>query len=172
MDGRVVLLLNQNYEPLNVCSVRRAILLLLMGKVEILENGSGEIRTVSSIYPLPSVIRLVYLVRRPRPQRRLTHAEVFNRDKYTCQYCSRQTKDLTIDHIVPRYRGGEHTWENVVSACISCNRKKAGRTPSEAGMKLIGEPLPPPSSPFYIPYSCLQAHEEWGKFLTIWERGG
>ena len=170
MVDSAVLLLNQNYEPLNVCNVRRAIVLLLQEKVEILENGSGEIKTVSQSFPRPSVIRLVYMIKRPRPQRRLTKAEVFNRDLYTCQYCGRQTRELTLDHVVPRYRGGEHVWDNVVSACIPCNHRKAGRTPSEAGMLLIRDPVPPPATSFLIPYRYLQTHEEWQRFITIWER--
>src|SRR4030042_6104274 len=106
-----VLVLNQNYEPLNVCNVRRAVVLLDRGKAEVLENGRGVIHSASSTLPLPSVIRLVYLIRRPRPQLKLTRREVFTRDKYTCQYCGKQTRELTLDHVIPRHRGGKHTWE-------------------------------------------------------------
>ncbi len=169
MVNSPVLLLNQNYEPLNVCNVKRAIVLLYQGKAEVLENGLGEIRALSCSFPLPSVIRLVYLIKRPRHQRRLTRQEVFTRDKYTCQYCGRQTRELTLDHVIPRYRGGEHVWENVVSACIPCNRRKAGRTPSEAGMRLIRAPFRPPVAPFFIPYRYIQAHKEWHRFVPLWE---
>ena len=159
-----VLVLNQNYQPVNICRVRRAVVLLFRGKAEVLENGSGEIHSINYTFPLPSVIRLTYMVNRPRYQRKLTRIEVFSRDKYTCQYCGRETKELTLDHVIPRYRGGEHDWENVVSCCIPCNRRKAGRTPKEAGMKLIRQPFPPPSG-FYIPYQYFHTYEEWQKFI-------
>jgi len=163
-----VLVLNQNYEPLNICRVRRAVVLIYSGKAEMLENGTGFIHSSSQTFSIPSVIRLPYMVKRPRPKRKLTRAEIFNRDHYTCQYCGRETRQLTLDHVVPRYRGGEHTWENVVSACTSCNRRKAGRTPKEAGMKLINHPSPPHNNPsFYVPYHYEKARQEWQKYLPI-----
>ena len=162
-----VLVLNQNYQPLNICRVRRAIILLFRGKAEMLENGSGFIQSASYTCPVPSVIRLAYIIRRPRPQPKLTRFEVFHRDRYTCQYCDKEIRQLTIDHVIPRYRGGEHVWENVVSACIPCNRRKAGRTPSEAGMKLICQPSPPAVNFFsYLPYHRLQIRREWQKYLN------
>jgi 5-methylcytosine-specific restriction endonuclease McrA len=113
-----VLVLNQNYEPLNVCNATRAFNLIDRGKAEILEHGSGYLRSPSRQFPLPSVIRLIYLIRRPRPQMRLSRREVFNRDRYTCQYCGRRgQRDLTLDHVMPRHRGGRHTWDNLVTAC-------------------------------------------------------
>jgi 5-methylcytosine-specific restriction endonuclease McrA len=161
-----VLVLNQSYEPLNICRVRRAVVLLYHSKAEMLENGSGFIHSASFNFPLPSVIRLAYVVKRPRPVRKLTRFEVFNRDQYTCQYCGKETRQLTLDHVVPRYRGGEHTWENVVSACMACNRRKAGRTPEQAGMRLIRRPAPPhDNTSFYIPYHYRQSRAEWQKYL-------
>jgi 5-methylcytosine-specific restriction endonuclease McrA len=161
-----VLVLNQNYEPLNVCRVRRAVVLLDRGKAEMLENGSGFIHTTVRDFPVPSVIRLGYMIKRPRPQRKLTRLEIFHRDHFTCQYCGRQTSQLTLDHVIPRYRGGEHLWENVVSACIPCNRRKAGRTPNEAGMKLLHPPTPPHGDRFfYIPYRYRQSQSLWQKYL-------
>ena len=121
-----VLVLNQTYEPLNICRVRRAIVLLYRGKAEMLENGSGFIQSVSYTFPVPSVIRLAYWIKRPRPQPKLTRLEIFHRDRYTCQYCGKETRQLTLDHVIPRHQGGEHNWENVVSACVPCNRRKAG----------------------------------------------
>ena len=147
-----VLVLNQNYEPLNVCQVRRAVVLLYQRKAEMLENGTGFIHSASDIFSVPSVIRLAYMIKRPRPERKLTRFEIFNRDQYTCQYCGRETRQLTLDHVTPRHRGGQHTWENVVSACVPCNRRKAGKTPSEAGMRLPHHPTRPHSNIFfYIP---------------------
>jgi len=160
-----VLVLNQNYEPLNICRARRAVVLIYHGKAEMLENGSGFIHSANHIFDLPSVIRLAYIIRRPWRERKLTRLEVFNRDQHTCQYCDKETRQLTLDHVIPRHRGGQHTWENVVSACIFCNRHKAGRTHQEAGMRLTRHPTHPHSNtPFYIPYH-LQTQSEWQKYL-------
>ncbi len=161
-----VLVLNQSYEALNLCRTRRAVVLVFQGKAEVLEDSRGEIHSVTRTFPVPSVIRLVYMIKRPRPQRKLTKQEVFNRDKYTCQYCGCQTKELTIDHVIPRRRGGEHAWENVVSACKGCNRYKGGRTPEEAGMTLVQEPAAPRNSGFYIPYRYVDGYSEWTKYLA------
>ena len=160
-----VLVLNQSYEPLTICRARRAVVLIYRGKAEMLENGVGFIHTVKDIFPLPSVIRLAYMIRRPYRERKLTRLEVFNRDRYTCQYCAKETRQLTLDHVIPRYRGGQHTWENVVSACVPCNRRKAGRTPQEAGMRLICPPSYPRDRTFLIPYHYRENKNEWQKYL-------
>lgn len=161
-----VLVLNYSYEPLNICRVRRAVVLLYRGRAEILENDSGFIHSANHIFQVPSVIRLAYMIKRPRPKRKLTRFEVFHRDRYTCQYCGKETRQLTIDHVIPRYRDGKHTWENMVSACIPCNRRKAGKTPHEAGMKLMRPASPPQgNTSFYIPYHYLQARKDWQKYL-------
>ncbi len=162
-----VLVLNQSYEPLNICQVRRAVVLLYQNKAEMLENGSGFIHSANGEFPVPSVIRLAFMVRRPhRSGRKLSRLEVFRRDQYTCQYCDGKTRQLTLDHVVPRYRGGQHTWENVVSACVRCNRRKAGRTPQEAGMKLIRQPSQPRDNGlFYIPAHYPHIRSEWQKYL-------
>jgi 5-methylcytosine-specific restriction endonuclease McrA len=125
------------------------------------------VHTANREFPIPSVIRLPYLVKRPfRVVRKLTRVEVFNRDGRTCQYCGRQTRQLTLDHVIPRFRGGQHTWENVVSACVACNRKKAGRTPEEAGMKLRRTPTTPHINRYsYIPVQYLQARHEWERYF-------
>ena len=108
-----------------------------------LENDVGFIHSANQDFPVPSVIHLPYLIKRPfRAQKKLTRLEVFNRDRYTCQYCGKETRQLTIDHIIPRYRGRQHTWVNVVSACIACNRRKPDKATEEAGMKLR---RPPPT---------------------------
>lgn len=164
-----VLILNQNYEPLNICNARRAVVLLDRGKAEVLEHGEGIIRSPSITFSLPSVIRLVYLIKRPRPMRRLARREVFARDRYTCQYCGKQTKDLTIDHVIPRHRGGKHAWENLITACMDCNRRKAGRTLEEARMKPLREPKAPRTSAYYTIFEHLLARYEWRKFIPEWE---
>jgi 5-methylcytosine-specific restriction endonuclease McrA len=165
-----VLVLNQNYEPLNVCHPRRAFVLVERGKAEVLEHGRDSWRSATRVFPLPSVIRLIYLIKRPRPQMRLSRREVFNRDKYTCQYCGRRgQRDLTLDHVMPRHRGGRHTWDNLVTACKGCNHRKAGRTPHEAKMRLMKEPLQPRVNSYYVVYPYLDAEEGWRKFVPGWE---
>lgn len=164
-----VLVLNQNYDPINVCNGRRAFILLYRGKAEVLEPGSGLLRSASACFLLPSVIRLVYMVKRPRPQMRLTRREVFMRDRNTCQYCGRQGRELTLDHVFPRHRGGRHTWENLVAACKSCNHRKAGRTPEEARMRLANEPRRPHVGSYYIFYQYLDVQHGWRKFIPGWD---
>ncbi len=160
-----VLVLNENYLPLNICKVRRAVVLILIGKAEVVENGRGYFYSACGAFEIPSVIRLIYLIRRHLHPRKMTKLEIFNRDRYVCQYCGRETKELTLDHVMPRRREGAHTWENVVAACIPCNRRKAGRTPQEAGMPLLRQPKSPGNTGFYIPYNHLHSREEWHKYL-------
>lgn len=166
-----VLVLNQNYEPLNVCNEKRAIVLIDRGKAEVLEHGAGQIRTPSQNYLRPSVIRLVYLIKRPRPKARLTRREIFLRDNFTCQYCGVRGKDLTIDHVIPRHRGGKHTWDNLVSACRACNHRKGGKALEEAKMALRHPPAPPRVSTYYLLNQYLKSYTEWQKFIPEWELG-
>lgn len=164
MLNATVLVVNQNYEPLNICGVRRAVVLLDRGKAELLLNGRGALRTPSTTVPIPSVIRLVHMVKRPFMKRRLARREVFMRDNYTCLYCGKQSRDLTIDHVMPRHRNGLHTWDNVVSACIPCNHRKAGLTPAEAGMRLLREPRAPRANPYSL-FQHRALLDEWRPFL-------
>ena len=168
MNDGAVLLLNQNYEPLNVCNLRRAMVMILSGKAEILENGRGFIHSVSHAWPIPSVIRLGYMIRRPLPRVRLCRKEVFRRDNYTCQYCGRRTHSLTMDHVVPRHRGGDHVWENLISACPTCNRRKGGKTLEQARMHLLRPPFEPRPTGRYLFQAYLQQNGEWEKFLEGW----
>jgi 5-methylcytosine-specific restriction endonuclease McrA len=163
-----VLVLNANFEPVNVCDMRRAVGLLLAEKASLVVNGRGEISTISRSFPRPSVIRLQKMVSRPRPQLKLTRREVFRRDNYTCQYCGKKTSDLTIDHVIPRYQGGIHTWKNVVAACPACNHRKGGRSPEEANMHLLRQPGEPPSSARYVFGRHLAENAEWETFLSGW----
>ena len=159
-----VLVLNQNYQPLNVCNAKRAFVLISREKAELMISGQGLLRSVSTSFPLPSVIRLHHMVKRPLVQRRLSRRAVFYRDKFTCQYCHKQTRSLTVDHIIPRSRRGPHVWNNVVSACIPCNHHKAGLTPREANMKLIREPIEPRPDPYYI-FHYRTILDEWRQFI-------
>lgn len=162
-----VLVLNQSYEPLNICRVRRAVRLIYQNKAEMLENGAGHIHSADAEFAVPSVIRLAAMVKRPiRTETKLTRLEIFKRDHYICQYCGKETRQLTLDHVFPRYRGGPQTWENVVSACVPCNRHKAGRTPQEADMKLLKTPSKPRHNGlFYVPVNYPNARHEWQKYL-------
>ncbi len=163
-----VLVLNANYEPLNVCNMQRAIGLLLAGKARLLEDGRGWIHTSRTRYPKPSVIKLENMVRRPRPRVKLSKREIFRRDNYTCQYCGRQTHHLTIDHVIPRHRGGGHRWDNLVAACPACNRRKGGRTHTEAGMTLRHRPGEPQATASYLFDRHLPSNEIWKKYLDGW----
>ncbi len=163
-----VLVLNVNYEPLDVCTVRRAVGLLVGGKADLVLNGRGVIRTVQQVFEIPSVIRLVYMVKRPRLRVALNRQEIFRRDDYTCQYCGRRVAHPTIDHVVPRRLGGEDTWENLVTACAACNARKGGRTLAEAHMRLLRPPGPPPASALYRFRRYLATHAEWETFLQGW----
>lgn len=163
-----VLLLNANFEPLNVCTTRRAIGMLLQGKAKMLLNGRGLIHTVRRTYPRPSVIRLGYMVKRPRPRVRLSKREVFRRDGHTCQYCGSKSGRLTLDHVIPRHRGGQHEWENLVTACPSCNLRKGGRLLVEAHMQLLRPPVEPRSSAEYLYGAHLSDNQEWRQFLAGW----
>jgi len=166
-----VLLLNNNYEPLNVCSMVRAVSLMAKGKVEVLHRNGHVVRTGTAEFSAPSVIRLRYYVRRPLPKLRLCRQSVLARDDYTCQYCGVKAKDLTIDHVIPRVMGGKHTWDNVVACCRKCNLKKGDKLPERAGMKLMRQP----GRPRYVPYISLQHYlrghrnEDWMRYLPVFE---
>jgi 5-methylcytosine-specific restriction endonuclease McrA len=166
-----VLVLNSNYEPLNVCNIRRAIVLVLNGKAEVLEEYDLMIGTSSSLYDAPSVIRLVYMIKRPYPRVKLCRRELFIRDEFTCQYCGVQTRDLTVDHIIPRSKNGPHTWENLVSACRQCNHRKGGKTIEEARLKLRTTPKEPRASRYYPIQRALNRNvtEDWLKFIPDYE---
>ncbi len=165
--NKSVLVLNQNYEPLNVCNVRRAFVLVFSAKAEILETHDATIATAQDVFPYPSVIRLICLIRAPRARIKLTRREVFLRDGYTCQYCGRRTNDLTLDHVIPRHRGGPHTWENLTSACRACNHRKGGKSVQEARMSLRRQPFEPSPGRYYVIERRLDQHihEAWFKFL-------
>lgn len=163
-----VLVLNANFEPLNICTTRRAIGLVFGGKANLVLNGRGIIRTVSRSYPRPSIIRLDKMIKRPRPRIRLTKREVLRRDDYTCQYCGRNLPYLTIDHVLPRRLGGQHSWENLVAACPPCNHLKGGRTIKQARMHLLRSPKEPPSSAIYLFARHLNENEDWVPFIEGW----
>ena len=163
-----VLVLNANFEPINVCDTRRAIGLVLTDKASLVLNGRGEIKTVSHAFPRPSIIRLAHMVHRPRPRVKLTKREILRRDDYTCQYCGQRVSNLTIDHVMPRHLGGDHSWDNLVTACPPCNHRKGGRTIEQVQMRLLHLPDEPPTSAKYIFARHLRENEEWLPFIEGW----
>jgi 5-methylcytosine-specific restriction endonuclease McrA len=164
-----VLVLNQNYEPMNVCDIRRAFRLLGADKAELLANNHQVIHTPTLALEAPSVIRLVYLVKRPRPRVKLSRREVFARDRHTCQYCGKSSRDLTIDHVVPKHRGGKHEWENLVAACRACNHRKGSKTLGESRMHLLREPRAPRADVRYLfgSYLADERNDAWRTFLFL-----
>jgi 5-methylcytosine-specific restriction endonuclease McrA len=165
---RPVLLLNANYEPLNVCNTRRAVGLVMMDKAEIILNGRGVIRTPSTTFLRPSVIRLSYMIHRPRARIKLTKKEILRRDNYMCQYCGQRTHRLTIDHVKPRRLGGVHWWHNVVAACPACNHRKGGRTVNDAHMKLLRQPREPQATAAYLFGGYLENNQDWRVYIEGW----
>lgn len=168
--GRVnnaVLVLNQNYEPLNVCDVRRALVLIFGGKADVLEQHHYALHTSQRAYQAPSVIRLRAFVRRPRPKVKLNRREIFIRDNYTCQYCGEFGKDMTVDHVIPRCRGGQHNWTNVVTSCRSCNHRKGSKSVQDARMELRTIPREPRPGAYYTIERRLDLRRQpdWHKFL-------
>lgn len=163
-----VLVLNSNFEPINVCDFHRAVGLMLSEKATLILNGRGMIKTVHKDFPVPSVIRLSHMVHPPRPSVSLSRRELFRRDHYTCQYCGKTTPFLTLDHVIPKHLGGKHAWSNLVAACSSCNHRKGGRTLAEANMSLIHPPKEPPRSAAYIFARYLPENHEWKEFLEGW----
>jgi len=141
---RLTLVLNASYEPINIVSARRAITLVLRGAACVEEVSVYAVRTSRIAVPIPSVVRLRVYRRMPRQCRAVSRKNIMLRDRHTCQYCHVvfPRKALTLDHVIPRSRGGGNTWENLVACCYPCNNRKADRTPSEAGMPLARKPAP------------------------------
>lgn len=158
-----VLVLNASYEPLNITSWRRAVVLLLKGKAEQLEHNG---KYLYAEFPLPTVIRLRNYVSIPYKEIPLTRRNILERDRHTCQYCSYRGDRLTLDHIIPRSRGGMDTWENLVTACVPCNLKKGNRTPKEANMLLYSQPRRPYSSLYFeiAKHTQGERNQEWKKY--------
>lgn len=164
--GQRVLVLNASYEPLQLISIRRAVVLLIQDKAELVEAAEQRLRARGISFEVPLVIRLMRYIKIPRSLRLpCSRRGVIARDRETCQYCGAQPGrgHLTVDHILPRSRGGPTTWDNVVAACRECNHRKGGRTPEEAGMEL----LTVPRQPQYVAFALLgelERHDVWKKY--------
>ena len=162
-----VLVLNASYEPLNVCSVRRAHVLVWKGKAEVVEELPRRLHAASDTYPWPHVIRLVRYVRVPRALKRtISRRVLFARDGWQCVYCGTAGGRLTLDHVVPRSRGGESSWENVVTSCAPCNLRKGDRLLEEAAMTLPGPPRPP-APVLFIRLAAPEIPQRWLTYLGL-----
>ena len=163
--GRV-LVLNASYEPINVCTVRRAAVLVLKQRAEMVEHASSPLRAERMSMPRPVVIRLVTYVRIPRDahRRKITRRAVFARDRWTCQYCGHQRGSLTVDHVVPRSKGGGSGWDNIVTCCAPCNRRKGDRLPPQANMTLRRPPRAP-SSTVFVHVAAPTIPPAWERYL-------
>ena len=164
------LLLNATYEPLKVVHWQKAVTLWCQGKVEIVAVHDREVRAVSFSFKLPSVIRLLRYVRIKKrfDYVPFSRANIYARDGYSCQYCAKSfpTPELTFDHVVPVSQGGRKDWENIVTCCVSCNRRKGGRTPAEAAMRLVRTPKRPSSAPaLRITIGLRSAPDSWRDYL-------
>lgn len=159
-----VLVLNQDYQALSVCSVERALVLVVLRKAEMVESHAGRVlRSVRSRYPWPSVVRLKTYVRVPYRKVLLTRRNVLRRDGHRCQYCGAAER-LTIDHVLPKSRGGPDVWENLVAACVPCNNRKGNKTPDEAQMTLARSPFRP-SHVMYMRDFLGSDQDEWKPYL-------
>ena len=186
-----VLVLNRLWQAVNVCSAKRALILLFQGHAHVVvgdndgafqtfnfnqwqdfsiqQPHSESIRSVSFKIRVPRVILLVVFDRFPKKEVKFTRHNIFERDQNTCQYCGSafDRKDLNLDHVIPRDRGGPTTWENIVCSCISCNTRKANRTPQEAGLHLIRKPKRPKWRPFIQVNLGLHCHDSWKHFIDL-----
>ncbi|MCS7336622.1 MAG: HNH endonuclease [Verrucomicrobiae bacterium] len=186
-----VLVLNRLWQAVNICTVRRALILLFQGHAQVVmsgpdgsfrtydfkewrdfserDPGTEYVRTVSFRIRVPRIILLLVYDRVPKKEVKFTRHNIFERDKNTCQYCGRvfPRQDLNLDHVIPRDRGGPTTWENVVCSCLECNARKGNRTPQEAGMRLIRKPKRPKWRPFVQINFNLYQHDSWKHFIDL-----
>jgi len=162
-----VLVLNQNYEAMSICNVQRAIILLYLGKAELVASKNSQaICSVTQQIPFPTIVRLLIYIRVPYKKIVLSRKNILRRDAYKCQYCKRGDVPLTIDHIVPKSKGGDDSWENLVAACVKCNNKKGDRSPDEAKMKILKKPTKP-SHITFMKHFVGRIDEEWKPYLYM-----
>lgn len=176
MQGRVLLLNGSSWEPLAVISIARAINLVLSGKATVVEDTGKVLRTVSTTYPVPSVIALRRYINVPRRRAHWSRKGVLVRDSYTCIYCGVRPGDIlrgkvltktdfTVDHILPRSKGGRDNWSNTACACYGCNHRKGNRTPGDAGMKMRWEPKTPRTS--YLVIAVGSGPDAWRHYIEL-----
>ncbi len=162
------LVLSQGYEPIKIVSWQRAITLMFLGKVEVIHEYERDIKSTSLVIKIPAVVRLLAAIRRHKQPVKFSRVNIYGRDRYTCQFCGERKAiaELTYDHVVPRAQGGKTTWTNIVTACEMCNRKKANRTPEQAGMRLLAQPVQPKAMPaLVITVSKESMPDAWRDYL-------
>lgn len=162
-----VLVLNQSYEPISVCSAKKALLLLFLTKAEMVEKrASLAVRSIRETYAYPSVIRLSAYLRVPFKKVELSRKNILRRDGFHCMYCGDHHPPLTVDHIIPRSRGGADVWENLVCACVKCNNRKGSRTPEEAGIRLLTIPRKP-HHVLFLKHYAGRVDDTWRPYLFM-----
>jgi len=162
-----VLVLNQNYEAMSICNVQRAVILLYLGKAELIASKDSQaIISVSRKVPFPTIVRLLVYIMVPYKKIVLSRKNILRRDLYHCQYCGKSDVPLTIDHVIPKSKGGDDTWENLVAACVKCNNKKGDRSPEEARMTLKKRPTKP-SHITFMKHFVGRVNEEWKPYLYM-----
>ncbi len=164
--NRKVLVLNQGYEPLMVINAKRAIVLVIKEKVKMLEKYNESIRSVRASFDLPSVIRLNFYVHLRYKDIILNRRNILKRDNFTCQYCKKSTSPLTLDHVLPKNKGGSESWENLVAACTRCNTRKGDTLLKHLGMKLIKKPRKP-SKLFHLQTYVNKHQDNWKQYLFM-----
>lgn len=161
------MVLNQSYEPLSVCNIKKAIILVYLGKAELVQRDeSKKVRSVSKNYPWPSIIRINKYVNVPYKKVVLTRKNILRRDRYRCVYCGRGDILLTVDHIIPKAKGGDDSWENLVCACTKCNNRKGDRTPEEANLNILHQPFKP-SHIMFLKNIVGKLDERWKPYLYL-----
>jgi 5-methylcytosine-specific restriction endonuclease McrA len=167
MLNKHVLVLNQNYEPLSVCSVKRAVVMVLLERAEIIETLDGyKLRSSSRSIPVPSVVKLATFIRLPVKNVLLSRKNIIKRDGGSCQYCGQKASQMTVDHVIPKNKGGQDTWENLVAACGECNNRKGQRTPEQADMILQRKPRRPNHITFIQQFIGFNDYH-WKRYLFM-----
>jgi len=162
-----VLLLSHSYFPITVTSARRAVIMVYTGKAEIVETTGLVLRSVSMCYDIPSIIRLLMVVKVTHVWKmQLSKQNVIKRDRGVCQYCGSTEGSMTVDHVIPRTLGGNDGWDNLVCACAACNNKKGGRTPHQAGMQLLNTPRKPTIATFIMAHR-IPLNSDWHPYIMI-----
>ncbi|MCF7805417.1 MAG: HNH endonuclease [Candidatus Marinimicrobia bacterium] len=164
--NRQVLVLNQNYEPLQICNAKHAIVMLYLNRVELVESDGVMVHSVNDEFPLPTVVRVKRYINYRGYEVVLSRKNIMRRDEFKCQYCGKHDSQLTIDHVTPKRHGGKDTWENLVTACIRCNNTKGDNTPEQANMPLLKQP----KKPHYIQF--LKQHidepiQSWKPYIYL-----
>ena len=162
----VVLVLNANYSPMTICTAKRAISLYFLNKIDVLSNYNEKVHSPSTSLDLPSIIKIKTYIKNNSMAVEISRKNVLVRDNYTCQYCKKQSKALTVDHVVPKFRGGQDSWENLVAACKNCNQIKGEHTPEEARMPLIRKPKRP-NRIHYFQRLVKKKQADWRPYLFM-----